>query len=94
MRPTVVKLAESMRSQLSQEDQKHLTTALDIYRDWNGDMTEESVAASVHMHYMLAFHKSLFHKQVPGEDMEEERMLISDNYPFIQAYQRLLLEVE
>lgn len=55
-------------------------------------MTEDSVAGSIHMHYLLKFYKSLFHKQVP--DSEEERMLISDNYAFIQMYQRMLLEVQ
>ena len=30
-------------------------------------MAEESIGASIHMHYNLAFHKSLFHKQVPGD---------------------------
>lgn len=57
-------------------------------------MAEDSVAASLHMHYMLAFYKGLFHKQLPGEDMEEQRMFISDNYAFTQMYQRLVLEVE
>ena len=84
MRPYVVRIAESMRSELSKAEQMDLQTALSLYRDWDGDMKEDSVAASIHMHYLLAFHKSLFHKQEP--ESEEERLLISDNYAFIQMY--------
>ena len=57
-------------------------------------MDEDSVAASIHMHYMMAVYKSLFHKQVPAEGGEKERLLISDNYAFIQMYQRMLVEVD
>ena len=46
-------------------------------------MDEDSVAASIHMHYMMAMYKSFFHKQVPDEGGEKERLLISDNYAFI-----------
>ena len=34
-------------------------------------MSEESIAASIHMHYNMLFMKSLFHKYEPGEDREE-----------------------
>ena len=43
-------------------------------------MDEDSIAASIHMHYSMALYKSFFHKQIA--EGEEERMLISDNYPF------------
>ena len=54
-------------------------------------MNEESIAASIHMHYVLAFHKSLFHKYSP--DSEEDRLYLSDNYAFQQTYQRMIKEV-
>ena len=57
-------------------------------------MDEDSVSASIHMHYMMAVYKSFFHKQVSVEGGEKERLLISDNYPFIQFYQRMLIEVD
>ena len=65
--------------------------ALSYYRDWDGDMAEDSIAGSIHMHYYLKFFKSLFHKQ--EKDGEEARMFISDGYAFLQTYQRLLVEV-
>lgn len=92
MRPYVVRIAESMKNELSPAEQLDMETVLQFYRTFDGDMTEDSVAGSVHMHYLLAFHKSLFHKQEP--DSEEERLLISDNYAFMQMYQRLLVEVD
>ena len=91
MHPYVMKLAESMRSELSREDQEHLDSALNIYRGWDGSFEEDSVAASIHMHFNMDFYKSLFHKY---EKDESERLLISDNYAFVQFYQRLLLEVD
>lgn len=42
------------------------------FRDWDGDMAEDSVSASIHMHYQMAFHKSLFHKYVPGDTDDDE----------------------
>ena len=62
MQPLVVKIAESMRSELKREDREHLDKALSIYRDWDGSFEKDSIAASVHMHYNMAFYKSLFHK--------------------------------
>ena len=45
-------------------------------------MSEESVAASIHMHFTMAFHKTLFHKYAPGDSDEkvEKRLLFADNY--------------
>ena len=57
-----MKLAESKRSELSREDREHLDKALSIYIDWDGSFNEDSVAASIHMHFNMAFYKSLFHK--------------------------------
>ena len=47
------------------------------------------------MHYNLAFHKSLFHKQVPGDSDEavENRLLFTDTYAFVQTYMRMMFEV-
>jgi len=39
-----------------------MAVALSHYREWDGDMKEDSIAGSIHMHYLLAFYKSLFHK--------------------------------
>ena len=80
MIPRVVKISQSMSSELSKEDQTHLKEALVLYKDWNGAMDPDSIAASIHMHFQMALHKSLFHKQVA--DGEEERLLVSDNYAF------------
>lgn len=66
--PDVVMLAESMKSSLSKEQQLNLEQALVYYRDWNGNMSEESIPASIHMHYFLNFFKSLFHKYEQDEE--------------------------
>jgi len=91
MRPNIVKIAESMRRELTKEQQLNLEQALVYYRDWNGDMSEDSITGSIHMHYFMHFFKSLFHKYEP--ESEDQRMYISDTYAFQQTYQRLLLEV-
>ena len=56
-------------------------------------MAEDSIAASIHMHFNLKVLKSLFHKYAPGEDREEERMLLSDSYAFAQTFMRIINEV-
>ena len=76
----IVKIADSNKHLLSKDDQAFLETTLSFYRNWDGDMNEESVAASLHMHYQMEFMKNLFHKYEPND--EEERMLLSDNYAF------------
>ena len=88
---TVIALCEVAKGDLTRDQQENLHVALSYYRDWDGDMAEDSIAGSIHMHYFLNFYKSLFHKQEKGG--EEARMLISDGYAFQQTYQRLLTEV-
>ncbi len=67
MVPIVTKLATSMKNKLTKEQQLDLEIGLQNFSDWDGDLSEDSVAASVHMHFTLAFHKTLFHKYVPGD---------------------------
>lgn len=88
MQPDVVKLAETVISDLPSHDKEDLQLALSHYRDWNAIMAEDSVAASLHMHYQVAFHRSLFHKQEPGDSDEAEnaRFMLSDTYAFPQTY--------
>ena len=46
-------------------------------------MDEESIAGSIYMHFYMKFMKSLFHKYEPGEEAEEQRLLMGDNYAFL-----------
>ena len=62
MVPTVVSLATSMKRYLPKDSRLDLEQALHLYRDFDGDMAEDSSSASLHMHYQLALLKSLFHK--------------------------------
>ena len=60
--PYIIKITDLMKRELTREMQVDLEMALSFYRDWDGDMTEESIAASIHMHYWMGFQKSLFFK--------------------------------
>ena len=54
-------------------------------------MAEESISASIYMHFVMAFQKNLFHKQA-GENVED-RLLLSDSYSFQQTtFQRIIIE--
>ena len=55
-------------------------------------MAEESIAASIYMHFHMKVLKSLFHKYYPGDEKEEERLLLSDNYAFAQTFMRIVDE--
>ena len=68
MKPYIVKIAENMKKEFTREQQVDLELALSFYRDWDGNMAEESIAASIHMHYLMAFQKSLFHKYEPDSE--------------------------
>ena len=81
-----------MKRKLTKDQQLDMEQGLQFYRDWDGDMAEDSIAASVHMHFHMGMLKSLFHKYEPGEDKEEQRLLLSDNYAFQQTYMRLIIE--
>ena len=48
LRPYVVSISESMKSNLSREARMDLELGLSWLRDWDGDMAEDSVAASIH----------------------------------------------
>lgn len=95
MVPTLVQLAEQSKADLPKDEQLDLIEAVHLYRDFDGNMAEESIGASLHMHINLAFHKSLFHKQEPGDSDEamEDRLLLTDTYAFVQTYMRMMYEV-
>jgi len=65
---------------------------MQYYSTWDGDMAEESIAGSIHMHFHMYFMKSLFHKYEPGADREEERLIFTENYAFSQTYMRIIIE--
>ena len=60
-----------MKRKLTKDQQLDMEQGLQFYRDWDGDMAEDSIAASVHMHFHMGMLKSLFHKYEPGTDKEE-----------------------
>ena len=55
--------------------------ALEYFSKWDGDMREDSIAASIYMRYVLNFYKTLFHKQIP--DSLDDRFSLSDSHTFL-----------
>ena len=51
-----------MRPELSHAQQSDFDLAYDYYGVWDGDMSKDSITATIHMHFYMNFARSLFHK--------------------------------
>jgi len=68
---------------------------IQILEKWDGSFAEDSVAATVYSYWQMYFYRSLFHIQIPDHDeaSEAQRMSISDNYQFLDFYQRFIRKI-
>lgn len=76
-----------MLNSLNETETKSAKQIILILSQWNGDMNEESVGATVFSTFQYFFYKSLLRNQIQDEAM---RLTIIDNFPFIEYFQRLI----
>jgi len=51
-------------------------------KGWDGRHDEESVSASVYSFTIMHLYESWFHKLLPGNSRNNDKMIIMDSYPF------------
>lgn len=59
LNPLIVSLTEKHLSLLTPSQQQSAQNALVLIHNWHGDMSEESVAATVHAQWQLTFYTTL-----------------------------------
>eukprot|EP00347_Sterkiella_histriomuscorum_P007762 403347656 len=89
--PFMARLANSFVKHLESEQQDKATKVLDILNHWHGEMSEDSVGATVYSVWQYLFYKTLFTDFIA---QEETRLQMSANYPFNDFVQRMFRELE
>lgn len=59
--------------------------------NWDGDMNMNLIAPTVYQYWQLMFFKTLFRQY---EDNVMTIYAITDNYPFVDFYQRLIFKIQ
>jgi hypothetical protein len=72
-----------MLNSLNETETKSAKQIILILSQWNGDMNEESVGATVFSTFQYFFYKSLLKNQIKNEAM---RLTVIDNFPFIEYF--------
>jgi acyl-homoserine lactone acylase PvdQ len=81
-----------MLSEFTVDEKADIESMLALLENWKGTFAETDVGATVYMYWQVNFYRSLFHKQLP-KDLPESlaeynRMAFSDNYQFIDFFQK------
>lgn len=63
---------------------------LEFLDDFSGEMVEESIGATVYSFWHYYFLRSLFHNVVPKRWESQKRILLVDNYAFVDFFQKLI----
>jgi len=86
----MTEIAKGVEGSLTSEQRADMTAMLNLLKDWDFKMDEESVAATVYSFALLKFNKSMFHAY---EKDSEQRANMIDGY--LQPYfvERLIKEV-
>jgi acyl-homoserine lactone acylase PvdQ len=85
--PHVTKLATEMLEVMSPKDSEKALEILSKLTHWYGDMSENSIGATVYATWQFHFYSSLFKNQIEDESV---RLSIVANYPFIDYIQRMI----
>ena len=85
MKPKIIAIAREVSHHLTKEQKVDLEKMIDILTPWEGSFDGESIAASLYMKWYIQFERSLYVKQF-GKEAEKDRMAISNNYHFTDAF--------
>ena len=87
MTPLILEIIEQNKQSLKIEDRIYLDSMTKILKDWHGNFGLEDIGASIYIKWYIQFVRNLYSNYVDGED---DRMAMSDNYHFTDAFQNII----
>lgn len=91
MTPLILEITNEMRlSFINDEERMYLDSMIKILKDWQGNFGLEEKGASIYMKWYMQFVRNLYWNYADNED---DRMAMSDNYHFSDAYQNIIESV-
>lgn len=91
--PTLLKLVKDVMDQFSKEDQQKQRQMMKHLKNWDGRFHAESISASVYSFMTLRLYESWWHHLLPGEEHSSNRLLLQDNYSFVDYVRRLFYSI-
>ena len=91
MTPKIVQICHSIAPQLTARQQNDLEQMLAILKEWEGSFDEASIGATLYNRWFIQFIRKLYMRYAP--DSEDDRMALSDNYHFTDAFQNIITSV-
>lgn len=85
--PNVSKLAFAILDELDEKSQQQAIEAISYLNLWYGEMSEQSVGATVFSTWQFFFYNTLLTEQIPDDNI---RLALVGNYPFIDFVQRMI----
>lgn len=90
--PVISRIAHKQLEKITDDEElRKASEMLKLLEAWNGDMSEESVGATVYSVWVYKLYLHLFSDVISDEDT---KLQIVANYPFMDFYQRLVREIE
>ena len=86
----MIRIAEKAKESLTSEQLEDMQFMIDLLNGWQGNMDEDSIAATVYSFTLMSIHKSLFHAY---EDDQDERLAFTDGFLYNEFIQTLLKSV-
>lgn len=86
----MLELSASASHHLTAEQKSDLKEMTELLQQWDGSFDLESVSATVYNKWYIQFLRSLFHNY---SDDEDQRMLFSGTYHFMDTFYRLVTSV-
>ena len=58
--PLMIQVAETVKQYYSEEDQNDINEMIELLTGWNGEMSKESIAATIYQVHQSEYAKSMF----------------------------------
>lgn len=81
-----------MKEEFNSEQRLDLEHMLIIMEDWNSDMCEECIGATVYSYWQLFMFNSLFQDYIPSHD-KTFASLLTDGYVFTDFFRRMMADL-
>ena len=81
--PLMINLAKSVQDEFPQEEIEKMDEMIEFLNGWDGRFDEKSISASIYSFTIMNLHKSWFHKLLPGDSQNSNKMLLMENLTFM-----------
>lgn len=83
----LLKIFDETKHKLSRNDRSDAERMIGYLENWDGNMDQYEIAPTIYSYWQVMFYKTLFRQY---ESDEHTIMALSDNYPFVDFYSRLI----